>query len=554
MGHILPFGEGQVMVRLALHSALTLGLLFGLLFVVLVVVMYFTGAPLWMALAGALGLSFLQFLISPYVIEWIHAIRWTKPEKIDPEIKSLIQSVCRKRHLREPRFGIINDGNPNAFTFGHYPGNARLVITTGLLDVCDARQRCAVVAHELGHIVHWDFVVMTVAGTVPLVLYVLYRFGLRASQRTSKRAKGGLAIAALTAFVAYIIARYTVLFVSRLREYYADEFSARTTRDPNALATGLVKIAYGLAQSRPPEEKEEPVAASAAMKPFGIFDATFGKSMAVSTGGTFGSIDDEPTPAHATNAMKWDLWNPWAALVEISSTHPLPAKRIKALGSIARRMGQAPTYSIPSHPPESYWDEFAVDLLVHFMPVVGFLAGLAVSVPLGFNAGYPLVGGGLIAAGVGLGMLIRLAFVYPVGRFAPDQVSKLVQEVKVSAVRPVPVKMQGQVIGRGIPGLYWGDDLVVQDESGFILLQYRQPVRLLEFAFGFFRADDIIDERVTVEGWYRRAPIPYVEMYKLREPDGDTYTSYNRAANLFVAWLLMGGGLITALLGLLEAM
>ncbi len=537
------------MARLALHSALTLALLFGLLFAVATGVLYALEAPLWLALLVALVFAGLQYAISPFVIEWIHKIEWVAPESIDPGIASLVRSVCHEHGLNEPRFGVISDGNPNAFTFGHHPGNARVVITTGLLEVCDTEQRRAVVAHEMGHIIHWDFVVMTVAATVPLILYYIYRFGIRAR---SRRDGGVVLLVALAAFIAYLISQYIVLLLSRVREYYADEFSAHTTRNPNALATGLVKIAYGLARSRPPVEKEEQVAAvGAGMKAFGIFDATFGKSMAVATAGAYGLTDDgAQATAHAADAMKWDLWNPWAFFMELRSTHPLPAKRIRALGRIAERMGQVRAFEIPDRAPESYWDEFGMDLLVSALPLIGLIVGLAMGVGLGFGQAMPVTGFACIALGLGIGWLAKLAFTYPMGRFGPGRVAELVGEIKVSAIRPVPVRLEGQVIGRGIPGLYWGDDLVMQDDSGFILLQYRQPIAILEFLFGLFRAEGFIGQRVIAEGWYRRAPVPYLELWKVHLPGGDTHTSHNRGVAFALAALLTATGLIVALVGM----
>mgnify|MGYP000322705021 CR=1 FL=1 len=542
------------MARLALYSALTLALLFGLLFAVATAVLYALEAPLWLALMVALVIAGLQYAISPFIIQWIHKIDWVAPEVIDPAIASLIRSVCHEHGLREPRFGVISDGNPNAFTFGHYPGNARVVITTGLLEVCDTEQRRAVVAHEMGHIIHWDFVVMTIAGTIPLLLYYVYRFGLHSGGR---RREGGAVVAvAIVAFIAYIISRHIVLFLSRVREYYADEFSAHTTRNPNALATGLVKIAYGLARSRPPAEKEEQVVAvSAGMKAFGIFDATFGKSMAVATAGAYGLTDDgAQATAHAADAMKWDLWNPWAFFMELRSTHPLPAKRIRALGDVAEGMGQARAFVIPDRAPESYWDEFGMDLLASALPLIGLIVGLAVGVGLGFGQAMPVTGFACIAVGLGVGWLAKLAFTYPMGRFAPGRVASLVGEIRVSGIRPIPVRLEGQVIGRGIPGLYWGDDLVMQDDSGFILLQYRQPIGVLEFLFGLFRAEGFIGRRVIAEGWYRRAPVPYLELWKVHLPNGDTHTSHNWGVSFAVAVGLTGAGLLVALLGMIGLM
>lgn len=538
------------MARLVFHSLFTLGLLFGLLFVVMTAVLFAMDAPLFLAVFAAVAICGVQFAIGPYIIQWIHKIDWVSPESIDPQIASLIRSICAERGLKEPRFGVISDGNPNAFTFGHYPGNARVVVTTGLLEVCDSEQRRAVVAHEMGHVIHWDFVVMTVAGTIPLILYYIYLFGIRSGGR--RREGGAMVAIAIGALVAYFISRYLVLFLSRVREYYADDFAARATHDPNALATGLVKIAYGLARSRPPEEKEQQLApASAGMKPFGIFDATYGKSMAVATAGAYGLTGNEAATAGASDAMKWDLWNPWAGLLELASTHPLPAKRIRALGRTAERMGQSPAFEVPPPPKKSYLGDFVVDLFVSALPVIGVLAGLVVGSVFGFAQGMPVTGAGIVALGLGVGLLSKLAIVHPRRRFEPGRVAELVGEVRVSSVRPIPVKLEGTVIGRGIPGLYWGSDLVLQDDSGFILLQYRQPLGILETLFGIFRADSFIGQRVTVEGWYRRAPIPYTELWKVHLPNGDVHTSHNWGLSFALAMLATGGGLLVSLLGMI---
>ncbi|GAH36118.1 unnamed protein product, partial [marine sediment metagenome] len=57
--------------------------------------------------------------------------------------------------------GLIDDGNPNAFTFGHHKNNARVVITSGILQHLNKKEQASVVAHEMGHVVHSDFIIMT---------------------------------------------------------------------------------------------------------------------------------------------------------------------------------------------------------------------------------------------------------------------------------------------------------------------------------------------------------------------------------------------------------
>jgi Zn-dependent protease with chaperone function len=85
-----------------------------------------------------------------------------------------VQRLCTERGIGVPRIGIIYSGTPNAFSFGHTLGNARVVVTKGLLDVLTPEEVNAVLAHEIGHMEHWDFAVMAIAALAPLLLYQIY--------------------------------------------------------------------------------------------------------------------------------------------------------------------------------------------------------------------------------------------------------------------------------------------------------------------------------------------------------------------------------------------
>lgn len=276
------------MLNLAFRSFMVLGALFGLLFAILIAVLFAMDLPSATALPIALGITIfvggLQFLISPLILQWIMKISWTPLSAVSPSLGARLNEMCASKQIPVPRFGIIEDGNPNAFTFGHYPGDARLVVTRGLLQMLNEDEVVAVMAHELGHIKHWDFVVMTVAAMVPMILYVIWRFGMQAGRGRGKNA-GAILGVAITAFIAYIISQYIVLFLSRVREYYADQFSAVMTGSPNLLASALVKIAYGLARAEQPAAAKEEggrqqisLVASGGARMMGIFDPKFGNS------------------------------------------------------------------------------------------------------------------------------------------------------------------------------------------------------------------------------------------------------------------------------------
>jgi len=161
---------------LARRSALVLALLFGLVFAVGVAIMWRLEMPVWAAVLFAVAVVAAQYAAGPWVIERIYKIRWVQPESVHPDFARWYVESCDARKIPVPRFGIIDDGNPNAFTYGHTPKDARVVVTSGLLQMLTPAEVHAVVAHELGHVVNRDFIVMTVASAAPLILYVLYVF------------------------------------------------------------------------------------------------------------------------------------------------------------------------------------------------------------------------------------------------------------------------------------------------------------------------------------------------------------------------------------------
>jgi heat shock protein HtpX len=116
---------------------------------------------------------------------------------------------------------------------------------------------------------------------------------------------------------------------------------------------------------------------------------------------------------------------------------------------------------------------------------------------------------------VGLSFLLQTLFSYKHGFFPETTVVNLLKKVKVSSVRPVSCSLKGRVIGRGVPGLIWSEDFVLQDETGIIFLDYRQPLRICEFSFAIFRRESLQNQDVTITGWYHRAPIPCIELKTL---------------------------------------
>jgi heat shock protein HtpX len=527
------------MFNLFLRSFIVLALLFGLLFAIGMGVIVWIDLPVTVAVIFALAILLLQYALGPTIIQLIYKIEWRDVKDVDPQMARFIETTITQRKIPRPRFGVIKDGNPNAFTFGHYPGNARIVVTSGLLDLLDPDERNAVVAHELGHIAHWDFVVMTMAAAVPLILYVLY-VTMRGASRDRDRG-GYAAIISLVSFVAYLVSQFIVLLLSRVREYYADQFSGEATRKPDALSSALVKIAYGLARAPKAEDKKDDTRMVAA-RALGIFDPKVAQSLALASAGT-GAV----SASSMESAMKWDLWNPWAGFFELGSSHPLPAKRIKALEKQTQAMGSIPRFTFKAQRPESYWDEFLVDLIVNYLPWIGMIVGIAASLIFNLALGIKIGFVGITLFALCAGWWLKRRFSYRHKFDMKQTVQGLIDTIKVSGIRSVPCTIKGKIIGRGVPGLFYSDDLVLQDETGFIVLDYRQPIRIFEFLFGWIKAEKLIGRQGEAIGWYRRAPRPYFEMLELRLEGKEVIKSYLYPFGQFFLYAGLLIGLVLAI-------
>lgn len=523
-------------------------LLFGMVFAVGSAVLYHYNFPLQWAIAWAVIIVSLQFALSPWLIDWIFKIRWTQPEEISPEFADYLRDLCKKRGIPVPRFGIIEDGNPNAFTYGHIPTDSRLVVTRGVQQMLTEEEFRAVVAHEVGHITHFDFIVMTFASLVPLILYTIYRW------TGSRRREGGVFAVAMGAYIAYIISQYIVLFLSRVREYFADEHAAQSVEDANAISRALIKIAYGLARipQEDPNAKNKDKKEKKAFSPgllagsMGICSLSSASSMAISSINSSGEFSADTM----MNAMKWDLWNPWSRFFEFQSTHPLIARRVVAASKVASELGQNPLLREGEIPGRSYMPEFIRDFTILAMPWIGLITGFLLnniiypnSVLFAHQVGPFRVGlGGITLLLTGIGWMIRLAASFS-SNYKPNRIADMVGEVDVSHIHSIPVELTGKVIGRGIPGILWSKDLVIQDETGFINLIYRQPLGILETLFGLLKADSFIGKDATIRGWYRRGPVPYIELLDAKFEDGSA-RCYRREFLWCIAAIFTAAGVL----------
>ncbi len=531
--------------KLWLASAFTLGLLASFLFTVVVSAMLLTGIiELPLAVAFVVLINFVIWLVSPKISDFIYTyfydMDWVELEdlrEISPESAEVIERVTAQYSYSKPKLGILHDDNPNAFTYGSGRWNSRIIVSKGLFKYCDSEESAAVYAHELGHITNRDFIVMTVANTLVQLLYIaavrLYRQGINSRDRVAQ-AFIGLAI---IAFVFYYLGQYLLLYLSRVREYYADSFAAEHT-NPDHLSSALIKVAYGIMAE--PDDKE----LVKATESIGLTDF----EMAEKDGVAYHNSENLNDFTPLVKAFLYDLKNPWAFITELKSTHPLTGKRIRALSSLS----EDPMFDFEriekEHPVDKkrLYSNFVKDFSVAELPKAALiitvlaLGGLSLS---GLNISGLAIASTAIMA-LGIGMCFKSLYRYPSGDTEQKTVLELLGDVYASPMRGKNVKLDGELIGKGQAGYKFSKDVMFKDETGLMFIQYQSKIPVIgNLLFAVRNVPELVGQKVNLNGWFFRGVSTHIGLRKM-EAETDEITSYVRFRSLLPGIIVTIVGLI----------
>jgi heat shock protein HtpX len=162
-----------------------------------------------------------------------------------PEIFRIVRGLAETAQLPMPKVYVIEQAAPNAFATGRDPQHAVVAVTAGILEVVDARELRAVLAHELGHVGNRDTLVMAVVASIAGAISFLAQmaqwslfFGGRGDDD-----EGTNPVAMLVGIIVLPLAAMLVqLAISRSREFGADDTGAALSNDPLALASALRKL------------------------------------------------------------------------------------------------------------------------------------------------------------------------------------------------------------------------------------------------------------------------------------------------------------------------
>ncbi|MCL5949348.1 MAG: zinc metalloprotease HtpX [Candidatus Bathyarchaeota archaeon] len=314
--------------------AATLAVIFGLTTLVFTVILTWAGIGFSLLTIGifVVVLNIAQWLLSPYLVGAIYKVK-EMPQNENLQLHQMVSDLSRKSGISKPKLMLSQISLPNAFAYGSPLTGSRVAVTQGLLKNLDDGEVEAVIGHELGHLKHRDVQVMMVVSFLPALFYYIgyslmlsgvFGGGQRKNEGGGNNALIGIAFMAFS----WILTLFT-LYLSRLREYYADRHSAAIVENgAEKLSTGLVTIVQ---ESKHPTKQKDQQKGNSSYKALFISDPERANADAA-----------ELNANRITN--KRDLLRETLAkqptsvdkFTEIFSTHPNIIKRLRALQEISQ--------------------------------------------------------------------------------------------------------------------------------------------------------------------------------------------------------------------------
>lgn len=323
------FEEKMRTLKLKLCMFGTIAFLIALSTLFFTIILSLAGAPLLLLAPIVVIFNLIQWLIAPYMIDALYRVHEAPPH-LYPRLHEIVEKLSRRSKITKPKVMIARIPIPNAFAYGNPLTGSRVAVTEGLLDTLDEEEVEAVIGHELGHLKHKDVHVMMFASVLPAIFYYVgyslmmsaYFGGYR--YRDRKNNAGLLILIGMLSLVVYYIVSLVVLYLSRLREYYADVHSVSVADDgARNLAEALAKIVtysgrYVARRGYSPEV--------GAFKALFISDPDTAAKDARELYRYGVTRDSELVRAVASREITW-----FDKLMELFSTHPNVVKRIRAL-------------------------------------------------------------------------------------------------------------------------------------------------------------------------------------------------------------------------------
>ncbi|HLB70111.1 MAG TPA: zinc metalloprotease HtpX [Candidatus Methanoperedens sp.] len=267
----------------------------------------------------------LQYMIGPAMVEWSMRVKYVSEQEA-PVLHRMVAELARDAGIPKPRVGIARIPIPNAFAFGRWESDGRVCVTEGIMNLLDQKELRAVLGHEISHLKHRDVAVITMISVIPMICWYI----AWSTMLSGDRERGNYVLVGVAALVIYMLTNLLVLYVSRIREYYADEGAVKLGNGPQHLASALYKLVYGSA--RIPKDSLKQIEG---MKAFFASDpsraGTEIKELSQIDLDRSGTIDARELMLLQTRPIKVSTTD---RILELWSTHPNMLRRIQRLSSL----------------------------------------------------------------------------------------------------------------------------------------------------------------------------------------------------------------------------
>ncbi|MGD8505268.1 MAG: zinc metalloprotease HtpX [Candidatus Bathyarchaeota archaeon] len=320
------------LVKLRLSIIGTLAIIIGLSTLFFTVILWLIGVNLIVLPLFVVVFNIVQWLIAPYLIDAMYRAKEVSRSE-NPQLYATVERLTQKSNLKMPKVMIANIPIPNAFAYGSPIAGSRVAVTSELLKTLEEEEVEAVIGHELGHLKHRDVQVMMFVSILPAIFYFIYISLFWSSMFGRGRDdRGGNAAAVLIAMgslLAYLILTVFSLYLSRLREYYADRHSASIVEEgPRKLSEGLAKIVNHTGRMK---RRRKNVGSFSSFKALFISDPDRAEADALSITQARAFTADQKLVERVLRKEVTSL----DRLAELFSSHPNIVKRLKALQRLA---------------------------------------------------------------------------------------------------------------------------------------------------------------------------------------------------------------------------
>lgn len=304
----------------------TLAVIIGLSTLFFTVLLSLVGVDLIFMPLFVIIFSIIQWLIAPYLIGMMYHVREVSKSE-QPKLHEIVEKLSQKSGVEKPRVMLAQIPIPNAFAYGSPIAGSRMAVTSGLLSTLNSDEVEAVIGHELGHLKHRDVQVMMFVSILPAIFYFIGYSMLLSSAFGSgnKKDSGGAAVIGAASLVLYFILTLFTLYLSRLREYFADRHSASIVEDgPRKLSVGLAKIVNSTHRMK---HSRRDAGGHSSFKALFISDPDRAEADSAALSQAVGYRTDQ---ALVEEVLRRRV-SSWDRLTELLSTHPNIVKRLRAL-------------------------------------------------------------------------------------------------------------------------------------------------------------------------------------------------------------------------------